>query len=235
MFVGAASETRSCAGAVFTSTHIASIKAIALTTDRCLATIAGDDNTLRWCLRFEDLDDEVADRLGNFLEPVRNPRRNDEHIAFADVTRLSAGDVRAQPLTWPRHLAAHHLSTGHEGRFAIEDVENICLLVVDLNLTGLVAVTAGDEQIRPGDQASAFRERRRDFLGIDMDDAGTIALRASEDAHREQRRGYQPELHSGSSHMSRSAAGGPLVARSSYYDRAMADSRASTLTSAFAP
>ncbi len=51
-------------------------------------------------LRLEDLDDEVADRLGNFLEPMRDAGRDDEHVSLGDVTRLPAGDVRAQPLTW---------------------------------------------------------------------------------------------------------------------------------------
>ena len=52
-------------------------------------------------LRFEHLDDDVADRLGNFLEPVRNPRRNHKHIAFDYVMGLPASDVRTRPLTWP--------------------------------------------------------------------------------------------------------------------------------------
>src|SRR5256712_6866199 len=98
-------------------------------------------------LWLEDLDDEVADRLGNGLEPVRDPRGNDEHIALGDVTRLSASDVRAQPLPWLRHFPAHHLSAEHEGRFAIEDVEDVGLLVVHFDLPGRLAVTAGDEQI----------------------------------------------------------------------------------------
>ena len=59
---------------------------------------------------------------------------------------------------------------------------------MNFDLPGRLAVTAGDEQIGPGDQAAAFRERRRHFVGIDVDDAGVIALRAREDAHREQPR-----------------------------------------------
>ena len=31
----------------------------------------------RRALRLQDLDDVVADRFGNFLEPVRDPRRDD--------------------------------------------------------------------------------------------------------------------------------------------------------------
>ena len=101
---------------------------------------------------------------------------------------MSAGDVRPQPLSGLRHFAAHHLTTKCERRLAIEDIENVGLLIVHLNLSGGLAVAARDEQIRPGDEAAAFRERRRHFFGIDMDDARVLALSARDDANREQPR-----------------------------------------------
>src|SRR5262245_48426924 len=74
----------------------------------------------RFCrLLFDDLDDVVADRFGNFLEPVRDTGGYDEDVAFDEMVRLPAGDAGAEPLLRPRRLAALHLSPIREGGFAI--------------------------------------------------------------------------------------------------------------------
>ena len=91
------------------------------------------------------VDDE--ERFVNTLRRGLETDGFDVDIALDEMTRVSAGDVRAQPLTWLSRLAAHHLPPEHEGRFAIQDVQDVSLRVVDFHLTGLLAMTAGDEQI----------------------------------------------------------------------------------------
>src|SRR5436309_920612 len=122
-------------------------------------------------LGLEHLHDEVADRLGNFLEPVRNSRRHHKHVALDHVMGLPPSDVRTQPLTWPRHLPPHHLAARHESRFSIEDIQYIRLFVMNFDLARGLTVSARDEQIRRGDQTSALGECGGDFIGVNMDDA----------------------------------------------------------------
>ena len=115
------------------------------------------------------------------------------------MTRLAVGDVRAQPLA----SAASSCRRPSSRRTRRSPRRRGCagrrsLPVVDFDLAALLAMTAGDEQIRPGDQRAAFRDRRGNLLGIHMDDPRTAALRARDDAHHQQRCRYQPDCHSAS-------------------------------------
>src|SRR4029077_4737801 len=133
-------------------------------------------------LRLQDLDDKVADRLGNFLEPMGHASGNDKHVSLGDAMRFATGDLRALPLSRRCDLPALHLAAEYECRLPVDDVEDIGLLVVHFDLPAGLAMAPGDEQVRPGHQRAPFRERCRDFRGVDMDASGATALRAREDA-----------------------------------------------------
>src|SRR5262245_23261262 len=90
----------------------------------------------------EDLDDKVADRLRNFLEPMWHAGGNDKDVTLGDAMRFATGDVRALPLSGRRHLTALHLAAKHECRLTVDDVEDIGLLVVHFDLAAGLAVTA---------------------------------------------------------------------------------------------
>jgi hypothetical protein len=58
-------------------------------------------------LRLDHFNRVIADALG-FLEPMRRPGGNCDHVALAQVIGRSAFDARTQPLILFRLLAANH-------------------------------------------------------------------------------------------------------------------------------
>src|SRR5690349_4122182 len=91
-------------------------------------------------LLLENFDHEIADRLGNFLEPVRHSRGDGDDVPLHQVMRLAASDVGAAPLTGLGLLTTDHVTAGYEGRFAVGNVQDIRLFIVNLDLSGGSAV-----------------------------------------------------------------------------------------------
>jgi len=82
-----------------------------------------------------------------------------DHIAFTQMMRFAALNIRAKPLTSFRVLAADHSTARDESGLAIGDVQNIGFFVVDFHLPGRRAMGALDSQIRLRDQHAALGQR----------------------------------------------------------------------------
>src|SRR5947209_5211306 len=97
--------------------------------------------------------------MRHFLEPVRDARRNYNHVALGQMVSLTALDIRAQGLAGFGCLPADHASSGYESGVAVHDVNNIGLFVVHFDLASLFAVAARYREVRSGDQRPPFGER----------------------------------------------------------------------------
>src|SRR5579862_4606187 len=84
----------------------------------------------------------IADRLGNFLEPVRHACRDSNNVALGQMTGFATVNVGTQPLAGFAHLPTDHRTAGDEGRFAVHDVKNVGLFFVNFHLTRSSAVGA---------------------------------------------------------------------------------------------
>src|SRR5262249_38737662 len=115
-------------------------------------------------LGLEHLHDVVAHRLGNFLEPVRNARGDHDHIAFGHVVRLAAFDAGADGLVGLGPFQADNFASRDQRGFAVHDVHDVGLFVVDLDTARLVAMAAGDLEGRVVGERPALSERGGDFV-----------------------------------------------------------------------
>lgn len=70
------------------------------------------------------------------IDELRSTSGNRDHITFAEVMSFAAFDIFAQPLIRPGLFAADHLAAGHEGRFSVDYVEDVRLLLMPFNLSG---------------------------------------------------------------------------------------------------
>src|SRR6266446_5357528 len=75
----------------------------------------------------QHFDHVIVDRFGNLFEPMRNPGRNYDHIALGKFMGLAALDLRADELARPGLSLANHSSTRHEGRVALDNINDVRL------------------------------------------------------------------------------------------------------------
>src|SRR4051794_40174378 len=95
---------------------------------------------------------------------MRNSGRNYDHITLGQLVSLAALDLRADELTRPGLLLACDSSSRHEGRVALDNIDDVRLFFVHLDLARLVAMAARHREIRLGDQRSSFTDRASDFV-----------------------------------------------------------------------
>src|SRR5215475_4457603 len=83
---------------------------------------------------------------------------------------LAALDVRADGLSRPRRFQADHGSASDEGGFTLDHVDDIGFLIMHLDLTGLLAVAAGNGEVRGGYQGSSFVDGRGYLVVVNIGD-----------------------------------------------------------------
>jgi len=120
-----------------------------------------------WLLLLQYLHDIVADRAGTSLNQwgvpagttITSPLVSDGFRHF---------DIRPQHLTWLGRFPADHGSTGHEGRFAVDYMNDIPSLSRAPPPDRLYRGGSRDQKVRRRDQGTAFRERGGYFVVTDV-------------------------------------------------------------------
>src|SRR2546426_4834105 len=94
-------------------------------------------------------------------------RRYDNDIAFREVVRLAALDVRSQKLVRPADLSTDHLSSSDESSLARGHVEDVGLLFMHFNLSCGGAAIHGNRIAGFSHQRAAFGH----FVMVEVSDS----------------------------------------------------------------
>ncbi len=104
-------------------------------------------------------------------EPMRDAVRDHDHVTGRDDTRLDGG---AADLVGLRRLGADGLSARHQGRVALQHVDDVGIARVDLDLAGAGAVAGVDLVAVHLVQRDALGEGGGDLLAREVRDGASL-------------------------------------------------------------
>src|SRR5262245_23901389 len=118
-----------------------------------------------------DLHHVVEEWPADFLEPVWNAVGNDDDVTLVQGPHFPAGDGGATQLIRRRHFRFDGGSAGHEGRGAVEHIDDVRVLLMDLGHSRRLATTCVDLVVGELEQRHALRKRGLDARALDVLDA----------------------------------------------------------------